>query len=525
MRYFSFKLLSIFLITAILYISIPAHQVSAGPVFVFAAIVTAVATTATVAYDYFSCNFNVLWGGCGGDNGSIIARSASGCVIPLTFYNPRMNQDVELREVLNPDYGKGGLGCFFSGKENCWNRYLCVPNAIDETQRQVAIYRLTLPTSASQNAFGEWFMSIDNSVGYGFSDYGSFAGVNRSDSQPLAIVPYANLCSGNVCKFADTTVPQNSYVAYVAKILGNYTPGNPWWGVNTGTGSCPMAPNKFLNNNNSTCSYLPSYHGYNTAGGIWGNNWPSSCVVDTHAGNAVVGIFQTGNCSPPLPISGSCGNAPSFCEIPDSASLCSVGTLASAPVLSESTWNWTCNGSNGGSDASCGASYCLPVVGLSAPSIVEYPNNINLTWTSTHADSCSASGDWSGSKSASGTEPISKPRGAYTFTLTCKGLGGTSLPASATVKVIKVPKCSFFPTPSKIILPQSSTLSWSCEYADNCAIDQGIGSISNTSGSHQVRPSKTTTYTLTCSSPDASRSYTAKIDVGATPDLKEINPR
>jgi len=50
---------------------------------------------------------------------------------------------------------------------------------------------------------------------------------------------------------------------------------------------------------------------------------------------------------------------------------------------------------------------------------------LNLSWTSQNAERCEASGDWSGSKSLSGSETISNLTfGTKTFTLICYGKGG-----------------------------------------------------------------------------------------------------
>ena len=62
----NYKLIVIFLIISVLSISIPVHQVNAGPLVV----VVVAAVAAGVVYDYVSCNFNVLWGGCGDSGGS-----------------------------------------------------------------------------------------------------------------------------------------------------------------------------------------------------------------------------------------------------------------------------------------------------------------------------------------------------------------------------------------------------------------------------------------------------------------------
>ena len=174
-------------------------------------------------------------------------------------------------------------------------------------------------------------------------------------------------------------------------------------------------------------------------------------------------------------------------------------------------------------DASC-APPPPPTVDLTSWPTWELPEPIHLKWTSTNADSCVASGDWSGNKPTSGDEYLSKPRGTYTFILTCTGPGG-SASDTATTKVIQVPRCTFTANPTSIILPQSSTLSWSCQYADTCSIDQGIGSVNNVSGTKQVRPPQTTTYTLSCSGLDGSRSYPATVNVGFVPWIKEVIPR
>ena len=86
--------------------------------------------------------------------------------------------------------------------------------------------------------------------------------------------------------------------------------------------------------------------------------------------------------------------------------------------------------------------------------------------------------------------------------------------------------CSFSANPTSIILPQSSILSWSCQYAKTCAIDQSIGPVSAISGTYEARPSKTTTYTLTCQGlGSSSKSYQTTINVGFIPRIREIIPR
>ena len=169
-----------------------------------------------------------------------------------------------------------------------------------------------------------------------------------------------------------------------------------------------------------------------------------------------------------------------------------------------------------------------PTIDFRTSDEVELPNPINLAWATENADSLTASGDWSGPKQAGPlpykTEQLFKPRGSYIFTLTATGPAGTAS-ETRNVKVIQVPRCSFIANPTSIIPPASSTLSWSCQYADSCSIDQGIGSVNNVSGTKGVRPIQTTDYTLTCGGLDDSRSYYATVNVGFTPKLREIIPR
>ncbi len=74
-----------------------------------------------------------------------------------------------------------------------------------------------------------------------------------------------------------------------------------------------------------------------------------------------------------------------------------------------------------------------PVVTLVAnPTTVDSGGTTTLTWSSTNATSCTASGAWSGSRATSGSEASAAITTASTFTLACTGPGGTTQ-RSATV--------------------------------------------------------------------------------------------
>lgn len=76
-----------------------------------------------------------------------------------------------------------------------------------------------------------------------------------------------------------------------------------------------------------------------------------------------------------------------------------------------------------------------PTISLSAePSSLSAGSSSTLTWNSTNASSCTASGAWSGSEPTSGSVSTGALNATSTYSLSCTGSGGTAT-ASATVTV------------------------------------------------------------------------------------------
>jgi peptidoglycan-associated lipoprotein len=75
---------------------------------------------------------------------------------------------------------------------------------------------------------------------------------------------------------------------------------------------------------------------------------------------------------------------------------------------------------------------------------------------------------------------------------------------------------SFAAEPSTIERGQSSTLRWATENATDVSIDPGIGAVS-ASGTRQVYPSDTTTYTLTARGPGGTATSSATVTVTVPP--------
>jgi len=88
-------------------------------------------------------------------------------------------------------------------------------------------------------------------------------------------------------------------------------------------------------------------------------------------------------------------------------------------------------------------SVAIPTVDLKAnnsdgPITLKYKDYVTLSWNSSNAISCTASGDWSGSKYTSGSESIKlNAVRTYNFVLKCKNSSGQT--AEDSVQVISAP--------------------------------------------------------------------------------------
>ena len=134
--------------------------------------------------------------------------------------------------------------------------------------------------------------------------------------------------------------------------------------------------------------------------------------------------------------------------------------------------------------------------GLGAP--------ITVTWSSQYAQSCTASGGWSGSKDASGSTSLPLTS-ANTFTLACTGRGGQAS-ASATVEILPPPTVTFTGSTTKVLPGEAVALTWSTTNATACTASGSWSGTKGTSGTETpAAPTDDATYTLTCTGPGGSR--------------------
>jgi energy-coupling factor transporter transmembrane protein EcfT len=170
----------------------------------------------------------------------------------------------------------------------------------------------------------------------------------------------------------------------------------------------------------------------------------------------------------------------------------------------------------------------VKVNGSDGPLTFRAPATFKIQWAIAGADSstsCSATGDWSGTVSnATGETTLSEVvKGSYNYGIRCVK-GSEEASDNVIVNVNNLPVCSFSASPKQIVKPGKSLLSWECQYADSCQISNGATTtVSNTGGTLEVRPDKTTTYILTCNNLDGPINLTAEVRV-LTPGLHEIPP-
>ncbi len=184
------------------------------------------------------------------------------------------------------------------------------------------------------------------------------------------------------------------------------------------------------------------------------------------------------------------------------------GSFNTGALANTTSYNLTCTSSTG-AQASAYATVSVsgqvqPTVSLSAnPTSVAYNGTSILTWNSTNATSCIASGGtngWGGNQNTSGSFNTGALANTTSYNLTCTSSTGAQASAYATVTVaaqqIQNPTVSLYANPTSIQSGANSTLTWSSNNATSC---QAYWTSSTaTSGSGVVVPSGTTTYSITC---------------------------
>jgi len=178
-----------------------------------------------------------------------------------------------------------------------------------------------------------------------------------------------------------------------------------------------------------------------------------------------------------------------------------------------------------------------PTVDLKAnnsngPITIPYNTAATLSWTSTNATSCSASGNWSGAKALFGSQSTGNLTSNKTYTITCTGPGG-----SAADSVVVNVQAALPPTvdlkannsngPITIPYNTAATLSWTSTNATFCAASgdwSGSKALSGSESTGNLITNKTYTITCTGSGGSAADSVIVNVQIlSPTVDLKANN--
>lgn len=152
------------------------------------------------------------------------------------------------------------------------------------------------------------------------------------------------------------------------------------------------------------------------------------------------------------------------------------------------------------------------------PATIHSGESSTLAWNVSNATTLSINQGVGTVTGATGSRTVS-PTATTTYTLTATNADGTKT-ATCTVTIALNPPTidSFTATPASIKLNDSSMLSWSVQNATTVSIDQAIGTVAAT-GTSQVTPLVTTTYTLTATNADGNSTATAQVAILPAADV------
>ena len=155
--------------------------------------------------------------------------------------------------------------------------------------------------------------------------------------------------------------------------------------------------------------------------------------------------------------------------------------------------------------AGCGGSHsgstpvAAPTASISAsPATVSNGGTSTLSWSSSNATACTASGAWTGTLGASGSQSEGPLTAGTTYSLTCAGAGGTSSTVTVTVNI--VPTAAVTANPASVSAGGASTLSWTSTNATACTASGGWSGTLAPNGSQGTGPlTGGASYALVCS--------------------------
>ncbi len=204
------------------------------------------------------------------------------------------------------------------------------------------------------------------------------------------------------------------------------------------------------------------------------------------------------------------------------------GSESIGPLQSTQTFFLSCSGAGGTESKTVTVLVAPPEppqLTLNAlPTSIDYNGSTTVVWSALNASTCTASGNWSGTRSTAGSETVGGLQSDAVFTLNCSGPGGSvQQSANVTVAPVPAPSVTLTASPSTVPFDSSTTLSWSSQNAQSCTASGGWSGARSTSGSTTVGPLQTgTTFVLSCTGTGGTGTDQVNVNVQAAP-LPTIN--
>ncbi len=210
------------------------------------------------------------------------------------------------------------------------------------------------------------------------------------------------------------------------------------------------------------------------------------------------------------------------------------GSESVGPLSRSESFFLNCTGPGGTTSESVAVLVAAPPepqIDLTAtPASIPFAGSTTLNWSVSDADSCNATGAWSGSRATSGVESVGNLQVDSAFTLTCTGAGGTNS-ATANVDVgadvILDPVLQFQLVPFGLGADGTVVLAWRSENTLSCAPNTNWTSSMAVVGFALVGPiAVSEEFTMTCTGRGGDVSSTIVInyvdsDADGMPDIWE----
>ena len=194
-----------------------------------------------------------------------------------------------------------------------------------------------------------------------------------------------------------------------------------------------------------------------------------------------------------------------------------TGRLSTAPLTASTSYTLTCTGSGGAAAQSqqVVVTHPAPIIKLAAtPTTVGNLESSTLTWLTSDADECSASGGWHGPLATNGSWSTGKLSNTTEYELTCTGQWGSATQSVTVTVSAQSPAVTLQASPSSLRSGESSTLTWSSQNATSCTASGAWSGSKGVSGSQSTGSVKENSiYTLTCTGFGSSATQSATVSV------------